>query len=262
MVPRPGTRHRIDTATGLYTSTHGKSAHPVPPVPPQGHFQMDAQHFRTFHHDASSEWQDSNVPEHKKIYRGTEKMAEPAHPPEPGQVVVRDLARTSAHSIPASALLAPASTIAADSTVLWNAFSRGCLQGYRAHGSGIHAVRTRAPERHVNTQSTATHVIHDEEHTWKRYSHRSLESQDSTHNVVFNPPAQNTPQPGTSGKRAMGGTPDIHRVAVGAGPAKRAISPGQNRQKTTTLSVHDRIYLTDVVSSRTDAERHGSQRPF
>lgn len=125
--------------------------------------------------------------------------------------------------------------------------TRACLQGYRANGSQICAVRTRPPERQVNTQSTATYVIHDEEHTWRRHSPGS-ESRDSTHAVVFAPPAENTPAD--------------HRAAVGAGPSKRAISPPQHKQGPTALSVHDRLYLTDVASSRVDPHRHGNDRPF
>ena len=98
----------------------------------------------------------------------------------------------------------------------------------------------------MNTQSTATYVIHNEEHTWRRHSPDS-ESRDSTHAVVFSAPAEITPAD--------------HRAAVGAGPSKRAISPPHN-QGSTALSVHDRLYLTDVASSRKDPHRHGNDRPF
>lgn len=148
----------------------------------------------------------------------------------------------------------------------------GQSQGHRAHGSSIRAVRSRPPERQVNTESTDTYVIHDEEHTWKRYSHPSNESQESTHSVAFNAQTENTAPPVPASKRETGKAVDPHRVAVGVGPSKRTISPTQHKQEPVTSSVLDRLYRTDVALSvdakrsgdgrSADALRHGSDRPF
>ena len=124
-------------------------------------------------------------------------------------------------------------------------------------------MRVRKPERHPNTTSSVTYVLHEEERTRNRYNHHHHHhSQESIHETVFTPPAESTPPPGASSKHAMGGTQDVHRAAVGAGPSKRAISPRQHNEKSRTLSVHDRIYLTDQAVSRADPARHGSERPF
>jgi hypothetical protein len=147
------------------------------------------------------------------------------------------------------------------------------LQGYRAQGASIRAVRARRPERHQNTETTTTHTIHDEEHVWRRHSHLGAESRDSTHTVAFAPVAEHTPSPGVtfSGRAA---TVDAHRVAIGAGPTKRAVSPEHQaaaaaKQKFST-TVHERIYHS-VPSDTTDrgraqrladAQRHGTDRPF
>lgn len=123
-------------------------------------------------------------------------------------------------------------------------------------------MRQRAPERHINAQSTKTHVVHKEEHKGKkRVSRRTLESCDSTHSVAFTPPAENMTPPGASAKRAMGQF-DTHRVAAGTGSSKRAISPTQHKQHARNTSVEDRIYRTDVAMSRPDGQRHGGDRPF
>ena len=90
--PGPRTRElQVSAAgdTGFYASTHGTSAHAVPPVPPQGHFKVNRHGHHSFHHDASTAWQDGEVPENKQIYRGVERVARPAEPPAPGQIVVR-----------------------------------------------------------------------------------------------------------------------------------------------------------------------------
>ena len=123
-------------------------------------------------------------------------------------------------------------------------------------------MRARKPERHPNSTSTDTYVLHEEELTRNRYNHHHHHSQESVDKAVLTPPAESNPPPGASSKRATRGTQDVHRAAVGAGPSKRAITPRQHKEKSRTLSVHDRIYLTDEAVSRIDPARHGNERPF